>query len=194
MSSKSVLPERCAIVSSKGALQECLTRALRNSVKQGCPTRVSPQRVNSGCLTSGFAGKCEKWVLSLFLNIRVGIRVRGLHLVFFFHNFDVAICCQSKQSRHAHPFGKADGLQPDNSKCFVDPQTYRGNPTEVTQLEAVLQAADAQSTLRAVAFQGAELAGVLDVLGWSRHVKSVKLYSKSMWNYGKSIVLYYTVQ
>ena len=67
MSSKSVSPERCAIVSSKGVLQEC---HLTN-----CELRVSQKWV---------CWKCDKEVLSLFVNIRVGIRVRGLHLVFFF--------------------------------------------------------------------------------------------------------------
>ena len=65
--------QECQVRSVK---QECLTRVLRNSVKQGCPTRVSPQCVNSGCLPSRFAGKCEA-----VPHIRVGIRVRGLHLV-----------------------------------------------------------------------------------------------------------------
>ena len=43
-------------MSHKTVKQECLTRALRDSVKQGCPTTVSPQCVNSGRLTSEFAG------------------------------------------------------------------------------------------------------------------------------------------
>ena len=64
VSSKSVLPERCAPVSSKGVLQEC-----HLSVSgQGVPQVGSLENVTS---------------LFLFLNTRVGIRVRGLHLVFF---------------------------------------------------------------------------------------------------------------
>ena len=69
-------------MSNKSVKQECLTRVLRNSVKQGCPTRVPPQCVKSGCPTIGFAGKGAKYVLSPLLRIPVGIRVRGLHLVF----------------------------------------------------------------------------------------------------------------
>ena len=56
------------------------------NVKQGCLTRVPPQCVKSGCLTSEFVGNVTNkycHVLSLFVNMRVGIRVRGLHLVFY---------------------------------------------------------------------------------------------------------------
>ena len=61
VSNKSVLPERCAIASSKGVLQEC-----RPSVSsQGVPQVGSLENVIN--------------VLFLYLNIRVGIRVRGLH-------------------------------------------------------------------------------------------------------------------
>ena len=80
-------------VSYKNVKQECLTRALRNSVKQGCPTRVSPQCVNSGCLTSEFAGIVTNKVLSLFVNIRVGIRVRGLY-------FFLRVCIAAKHCIH----------------------------------------------------------------------------------------------
>ena len=66
MSSKSALPERCEKVSSKGVLQEC-----RLSVSsQGVPQLGSLQNVTNK-------------YMSVLLNIRVGIRVRGLHLVFF---------------------------------------------------------------------------------------------------------------
>ena len=62
MSDNSVKQE----VSYKSVLQECLTRALRNSVKQGCPTRVPPQCVHSVCLTSEFAGNVtNKYCLCL---------------------------------------------------------------------------------------------------------------------------------
>ena len=66
VSSKSVLPERSAIVSSKGVLQECHLSVSSQGVPQ--------------------VGSLEVVTMSikfLFLNIRVGIWVRGLHLVFF---------------------------------------------------------------------------------------------------------------
>ena len=67
MSSKTVLPERCAIVSSKGALQECHLSVSTQGVSQvGSLENVR----NEYCLCS--------------LNIRVGIWVRGLHLVYIF--------------------------------------------------------------------------------------------------------------
>ena len=65
MSSKSVLPERCAVVSSKGVLQECHLSVSSPGVPQ------------VGLLDNVIH------VLSLFLNIRVGVRVRGLHLFIF---------------------------------------------------------------------------------------------------------------
>ena len=64
VSSNSVLPERSAIVSSKGVLQECHLSVSSQGVPQ--------------------VGSLEVVTISikpLFLNIRVGIRVRGLHLV-----------------------------------------------------------------------------------------------------------------
>ena len=67
VSSKSVLPERSAIVSSKGVLQECHLSVSSQGVPQ--------------------VGSLEVVTISikpLFLNIRVGIRVRGLHLVLLF--------------------------------------------------------------------------------------------------------------
>ena len=70
MSSKSVLPERSAIVSSKGVLQECHLSVS----SQGVPQVGSLEVVTIS-------------IKSLFLNIRVGIRVRGLHLVLFFRSF-----------------------------------------------------------------------------------------------------------
>ena len=84
MSYKSVKQERRTRVSNKSVKQECLTRALRNSVKQG----LSYKTVTSVCQLR-VSHKWVRWkmweiVLSLFLNIRVGIRVRGLHLVSFF--------------------------------------------------------------------------------------------------------------
>ena len=82
MSSKSVLPERSAIVSSKGVLPEC-----HFSVSsQGVPQVGSLEIVTIS-------------IKPLFRNIRVGIRVRGLHLVFLtlqqvfvgFFSFDICL-------------------------------------------------------------------------------------------------------
>ena len=68
VSNQSVLPERSAIVSSKGVLQECHFSVSSHGV---------PQVGSLEIVTNKYYSK------SLFLNIRVGIRVRGLHLVFF---------------------------------------------------------------------------------------------------------------
>ena len=67
VSSKSVLPERCAIVSSKGVLQECRLNVSSQGVSQVGSLEKLENVTNK--------------LLSLFLNIPVGIRVRGLHLV-----------------------------------------------------------------------------------------------------------------
>ena len=67
MSSKSVLPERSAIVSSKGVLQECRLSVSSQGVPQGGSLEVVTISIKSR-----------------FLNIHVGVRVRGLHLVSFF--------------------------------------------------------------------------------------------------------------
>ena len=62
-------------MSSKSVLQECQVR----SVKYECLTRVSSRSVLEECQ----ARVSHKWVLWKMWHIRVGIRVRGLHLVFF---------------------------------------------------------------------------------------------------------------
>ena len=61
-----VLPERCPAMSSKGVLQECHF----SLSSQGVPQVGSLENVIN--------------VLSLFLNIRVGIRVRGPHFALHF--------------------------------------------------------------------------------------------------------------
>ena len=107
--SKSVLQEwhvrvsskKCLTrVSSKSVLEECQARVSHKSVKSECQARVSYQSV-AQLLRKGVLQECHLSVSSqgvpqvgslevvtmsiksLFLNIRVGIRVRGLHLVFF---------------------------------------------------------------------------------------------------------------
>ena len=65
-------------MSDRSVKQECLTRALHNSVKQGCPTRVSPQCVpqagslknvtNKYCLCSStYASALGSWASSCFV-------------------------------------------------------------------------------------------------------------------------------
>ena len=87
VSSKSVLGECQARASHKSVKSECHARVSYQSVAQWCQARVSYKSVTSVCQVNVF-NRWVRWKLwqisikSLFLNIRVGIRVRGLHLVF----------------------------------------------------------------------------------------------------------------
>ena len=87
VSSKSVLGECQARASHKSVKSECQARVSYQSVAQWCQARVSYKSVTSVCQVNVF-NRWVRWKLwqisikSLFLNIRVGIRVRGLHLVF----------------------------------------------------------------------------------------------------------------
>ena len=89
MSSKSVIEECQARVSHKSVKSECQARVPYQSVAQKCQARVSYKSVTSVCQVRVFH-KWVRWKLwqisiwSLFLNIRVSIRVSGFHLVFFF--------------------------------------------------------------------------------------------------------------
>ena len=98
MSSKSVLGECQARASHKSVKSECQARVSYQSVAQWCQARVSYKSVTSVCQVNVF-NKWVRWKLwqisikSLFLNIRVGIQVRGLHLVFFF-----VLVCEGERS------------------------------------------------------------------------------------------------
>ena len=82
MSSKSDLQKCQGSVSSKSVP----ARGSRKRGKAECPTRVSSKSGSQECCaivsSKGVPQLCQ-CVLSVSLNIRVSIRVRGFHVVFF---------------------------------------------------------------------------------------------------------------
>ena len=95
-------------MSHKSVKQECLTRALRNSVKQGRPTRVSPQCVNSGCLTSEFAGNVtNKYCLCLSTYVSAFGFV-GFIFFFFLVVVVVILLLRTQQTQFGSSSGRLD--------------------------------------------------------------------------------------